>query len=565
MTSNRREKTRIARRPPEAITCIPTGVQKQLPEEEVYSQLAVTWRVTVIHDEHTGRSWPIAEGNNASPVKTRLESTLLEGFAARGVQLSGGERQRLERKDEGEVECRKPQESTPSRRPSERALSTVPQTCSSRSLPPKTNSAESLGALEGTSGPSSSSTRTARANGGTATASTVLGKYVHCILLNRLPGSRRHSPKAGPVTSQKPRTKGPASWSLLHPDPARPWSLRQPDTRRPCPFRTLPVELIEAVLEACFEGLETRKEHVEMVHTLNSVATWIRQILAGLPSVWAVIHPALPKQFTKRVISLSRSYPLSIQYVPMPAHSEGWQTFGVFIQLVGEARDRWDSLDGESEVSTTYNEQLGDSQPIRPFRLLDGKQGYLRRLELKNISYAFDPTSFTLFTSIDLMQGVCMSYQGVLDFLTSSCQLEELHRADLNFTDGPPRELWQPLVLPQLKQLMLADGVARVRMIKLYHSIRADNCERLTLKVRGVAEMDRPELVVVQQILETEAQRTLRFGHHEGSAPRSGKGVGAVHSFRLGFIGDALAHAMHFPGAIDQVLPLTPSQMELPG
>ncbi|KAG9020897.1 hypothetical protein FS837_007769, partial [Tulasnella sp. UAMH 9824] len=173
------------------------------------------WRVTVIHDEHTGRSWPIAEGNNASPVKTRLESTLLEGFAARGVQRSGGAWHRLERKDEGEVESRKLlQVDDHQNQPAPLSL----KQAAARSLPPETNSAESLGTLEGTSGPSSSSTRTARANGGTATASTVLGKYDPRDLDVVLP-------KLVQPPRKKPQTKGPASWSLLHPDPARPWSL----------------------------------------------------------------------------------------------------------------------------------------------------------------------------------------------------------------------------------------------------------------------------------------------------------------------------------------------------
>ncbi|KAG8932963.1 hypothetical protein FRC00_013853 [Tulasnella sp. 408] len=51
MTLKRGEKPRFAHRFAEAIACVPTGIQKQLTEEEVYSQLAAM-RVAIIHDEH---------------------------------------------------------------------------------------------------------------------------------------------------------------------------------------------------------------------------------------------------------------------------------------------------------------------------------------------------------------------------------------------------------------------------------------------------------------------------------------------------------------------------------
>ncbi|KAG8932961.1 hypothetical protein FRC00_013851 [Tulasnella sp. 408] len=588
MTLNRNDKTRIAHRLADAFTCIPTGNQGPLTKQEVYTQLGVSL-VSIIYDEHTGWSWVLADGQDAYLfLKSRLESESLQGYTTRKVQRSDGEWARLEQKLKAEIESRKRQENTSGT--SGRNNPAIPQPTASRSLPSQTNPAESLSALEGTNWPSSSSTSNVLGRSGWSIAdASVSHIFAHksTVSSQTVPqGPKVVPPLVRPKVAQPPRkkqrTKGPASWSLLQPDPARLWSLRQPDAKRPCPFKKLPVELIEAVLEECFEGLETRREHVEMAHTLDSVSTGIRQVLRGLPSLWAVIHPALPAQFTKRAISLSPSRPLSIEYVPKPAQSKGWQKFGVFIQLVEEARDRWDSLDvtvnpmslatliqaletpapilHSLRVSTTYTEQVDDSQPISPFRLLDGKQGYLRRLELNKTPCAFDPTPFTLLTSMILEEGVYTRYQDVLDFLTSCSQLEELHLADLNFTDGPPRELEQPLVLPQLKQLTLADGVARVGIIKLYHSIRADNCERLTLKVRGVAEMDRPELVerfvpVVQRILETESQTALRFSRHKNLSATFWEGAGAIHSFCLGFIGDALAHAMHFPSFINRVLP----------
>ncbi|KAG8901116.1 hypothetical protein FRC00_008988 [Tulasnella sp. 408] len=490
MTLNRGEKPRGARHLAEAITCIPTGIQKQITEEEVYSQLAVP-PATVIHDEHLGRPWLIAEGNNASRIETRLKSTPLEGFTTRAVQRSGGEWQRRERNVEEEIESRKPQESTSSRQPSERNHPAVPQPPRSRSLPSETNSAESLGALEGTSGPLSSSTPTASTNAGTATTSTVLEKYGSS-------GSPFRSPKGGPATSQEATYK------------------------RTCVMVITPTRANEAVVVAPTRRKEALPFQDASGRTDRGGPGDSERTRGDALYLGLVIYPALPKQFTPRAISLSRSHPLSIRYLPEPAQSKGWQKFGVFIQLdvtvnpmslatLTQALETPAPILHSLRVSTTYTEQVDDSQPISPFILLDGKQGYLRRLELNKTPCAFDPT---LLTSIHLMEGVCMRYQDVLDFLASSSQLEELHLADLKFTDGPPRELEQPLVLPQLKQLTLADGVERVGIIKLCHSIPADNCERLNLK-RFVP--------VVEQILETEAQTTLRFGRHKTPARRSGK------------------------------------------
>ncbi|KAG8907155.1 hypothetical protein FRC01_007788, partial [Tulasnella sp. 417] len=151
MTLNRIEKARIARSLAGALTCIPTEAQEQLTAEEVYSQLKIQ-PVSVIRDEHTGWSWLVAEGNEASLLKSRLKTTPLKGYITRKVENHGGERKRLEKKLEEDIESRR-----------------LPGTTSNLQAPERTPSP----ALGEPSGSSSLSTPPPSSGGGTTSTSNV--------------------------------------------------------------------------------------------------------------------------------------------------------------------------------------------------------------------------------------------------------------------------------------------------------------------------------------------------------------------------------------------------------
>ncbi|KIO31785.1 hypothetical protein M407DRAFT_217869 [Tulasnella calospora MUT 4182] len=330
MTLNRGEKARVARRLADAITCIPIEHHRRLTED-VYSQLGVTL-FSVIHDEHTGWSWLVAEGKNVSLIKSRLQSNLLKGFTTREVQDREGEWQRLEQKLEEEIESRKLQATSSSRRAPERTRSPVLQPTKSRPLKLATSSAELLDASGEPGGSSSSSTPIASSEKDTPATSTVLGTSTSSTVL------------------------------------------------------------------------------------------------------------------TTTAIDLSQPYPLSIEYVPKPERSKGgWQGVECFIQMVQEARDRWESVNATVNPKSALTRTLEDPAPLLrslrvsvtdagwlvdsprlggrsigpPFQLLGGKQMNLRHLKLQKTPRFFDPTPFTLLTSIVLVDGVRLKYQDVLDFLSS--------------------------------------------------------------------------------------------------------------------------------------------------
>ncbi|KAG8909320.1 hypothetical protein FRC01_007014, partial [Tulasnella sp. 417] len=203
-------------------------------------------------------------------------------------------------------------------------------------------------------------------------------------------------------------------------------------------------------------------------------------------------------------------------------------------------------------------------QADRRFQLLGGEQGNLRHLELRNTPCFFDPTPFILLTSLVLADRVRLKYQDVLDFLESCTQPEELRLADVKFIGAASHEREQPLTLPHLKQLELAERYARTEILNLYHSIPAMNCENLTLVVHGVEHLLGRKLVegvapVIQKTFETGDQTVLRFCYHQRENRASWEGVGKPSNgsracgFHLGFIGHGLQQAILFPEFINRV------------
>ncbi|KIO16496.1 hypothetical protein M407DRAFT_12791 [Tulasnella calospora MUT 4182] len=603
MTLNRGERAWVARRLANAITCIPIGhqKQKQLTEEEVYSQLSITYvrptrlawaklkdgapgfpfsLVSVIPDDHTGWSWLVADEKTTSLIKSRLQSKPLKGYTTREVQQREGEWHRLEQKLVEDIESRKLQATSSSRRASERTRSPVPQPTKSRPPELETSSTELLAAYGEPSGSSSSSTSIASSEKDTPATPTVIGT-------SNSHGSDSVSQNLVTLHHKKQRTE---LSSPLSPSPTLPSS----------PFDKLPFEMIAIILKLCFNGLESPRAHLRMLHNFHWVGGPIRRVLSRLPTLWTTIHPASSTVFITTAIDLSQSYPLSIEYVPKPERSKGgWQGVECFIQMVQEARDRWESVNAtvnpksfaaltralekpapllrSLRVSVTDagwvldSPRLGGRSIGTPFQLLGGKQGNLRHLKLQNTPCFFDPTPFTLLTSIVLADGVRMRYQDVLNFLSNSTQLEELGLVDVKFIGVPPHELEQPLLLPDLKQLVLGERLGENGILNLFHSIRATNCDNLSLEVQGVEQLLGQKLVesvapIIRKTFETDNATILHFRHHQRLNAVSWEGAGEGDrpcGFRLGFIGDGLAQAIVFPDFVNRVLPLVGGACEI--
>ncbi|KAG8903562.1 hypothetical protein FRC01_009157, partial [Tulasnella sp. 417] len=283
MTLNKGERARVARRLADAITCIPTDNHDQLTEETVYSQLKIQ-PVSVIHDEHTGWTWLVAEGNEASLLKSRLQTTPLKGYITRGVEDHEEERKRLEQKLEDEIKSRKLQEAA--------SNLLVQGTTSSLQAPEQTQTH----AFGEASGSSSSSTPAPCSEGGTPATSTDLGT------------DNLQSLNASPKLVRPPQKKQRVEVLPLSSSPAPGSTGPTP----PSPFDILPVEIIITILRLCLDRMESMTDRLRTLHTLYCVGGPFRRVLSGLPFLWTTIHPALTAHFTTIAMTLSEEYPLSI-------------------------------------------------------------------------------------------------------------------------------------------------------------------------------------------------------------------------------------------------------------
>ncbi|KAG9043690.1 hypothetical protein FS837_009241 [Tulasnella sp. UAMH 9824] len=541
--------------------------------------------VSVIHDQDTGWSWLVAEGKNVSVLKSRLRSRPLKGYTTREVQQQDGEKERLQQKLEAEITSRKRASSSPQAR--ERTRSSVSPLAESCPRPLGTNSSELLDGFEESIGAASSSPSTAIAEGSTPSTSIVLGTSTSTVLGT----SDAHVIKTALLNLSPPPHKKQRTEGLV---------VSPPLIDESHPFNELPFEIIAAIMRSCFDGLETPAARLHMLRTLYWVGRTLQRVLSELPSLWTTIHPAAPPLFITTAINHSKSFPLSIEYVPRPVRSGGWQTLERFFRQVEGTRDRWETVNlavypnslasltqalespapllRSLRISVVGAGWLNDSQRLaerviwaqadQPFRLLGGDQGNLRHLELQNVPCLFDPTPFTLLTSLSLAAGVRLKFQDVLDFLTKSTQLEEFRLVDAKLIDVTPHELAERLVLPHLKRLVLVDRAETSGITTLYHSIKANNCENLNLEVRGVQEMWDPRLVesiapVVRKAFEAETRSTLRFSRYKRFDATAWEGTSATHGFRVGLIGDAFAQVVALSDFINRVLPLAGGATEV--
>ncbi|KAG8941334.1 hypothetical protein FRC04_004614 [Tulasnella sp. 424] len=603
MVLNRNERARVATRLEDSITCVPIGHQQRLTENEVHLQLEVA-RVVIHYDEQTGWSWLRGEDQYAASLKTQVKSKSLKGFTTREVQRHGGEWNRLKEKLEEEIESRKALQSSQLDQ-AELSPASTPSphlpTEADRSSEPVTT----LGTTLGEDGPSVASESSAPSSP-SARHSPV--RTFPGVTRSGVSDGKTQVSKSVAPPPKRPRTDAKSEGSTSVPTSLRSGPStppRQPGP--PSPFDKLAFEMITAILKLCFKGVESTRDHLRILHTLYWVGGPIRHVLSQLPSLWTKLHPTSSILFSTTVMERSRDHHLSIEYHPKSERSKSsWQGFERYIRLVEEARDRWESVNisvhpksfgvltqafeipapilhslrlsvsstGYSNDSPLLVERPLSTQVGRSFQLLGGEQGNLRRLEIRNAPCIFDPKPFGLLTSLVLADGVRISYENLLVFLATSTQLQQLSLADVKFVAVEPHELDQPIVLSHLKQLVLKEEVERTGIIDLYHSIRATNCEKLSLEVQGVDHLLGPKLVegvapVIRKTFETQNQTVLRFRYHHRLNAASWEGEGESNngghlcSFHLGFIDDGLAQAIIFPDFASRVLPLVGGSTEI--
>ncbi|KIO15885.1 hypothetical protein M407DRAFT_235064 [Tulasnella calospora MUT 4182] len=331
--------------------------------------------------------------------------------------------------------------------------------------------------------------------------------------------------------------------------------------RPPFPrFDDMPFEILAHILRLYFEEIDSPEVYVETLHKLYWLGRHPRDVINKLPELWTKVHPVSPSGFTIYSLHQFPSQAVSIYYNPKPeghecsaASREPWQDLQRFLRLVKPQRPRWermtmvvtpDSLPALTTVLESPAPQLRSlsvtvtdapwSNPLalpmapslraqvdRSLNLLEGKQGNLQHLELKNVPCRFNPSAFVGLISLSLAEGTRTRYTEVIAFLESSTNLRTLHLVNVRWLDHmrTPSMNAEGLSLPQLKELTLVESLEHTGMTNLLYLIKIQTCNRLYLRTLATVELLGQRLAekvvpIVRRTLTVQLRTSLDIRHH---------------------------------------------------
>ncbi|KAG8988975.1 hypothetical protein FRB90_002463, partial [Tulasnella sp. 427] len=310
---------------------------------------------------------------------------------------------------------------------------------------------------------------------------------------------------------------------------------------------------------------------------------------AEMKHLWTQFHPAFSPQFTQITIDRSQCFPLSIEYTPKPDGLESsWPGFERFFELVGQKRDRWETLTAIVTPQEVANlvETLENAAPrlrslnisvtstlpdniwrvLSYLQLLGGGSANLKDLKICGIPYLLNPNIFTQLASLSLTDGVRLTHNDFMSFLQASrTRLQELELIDIKFVGRRSEPRQHPIVLEKLQRLVLREMDASIGVAELYYAILATKRTCLYLEVSGMEPFGQSKFIhyiapVIQKTLKALNRSTLRFRHHRVLDTTSWEGGGEPTSancgpsFRIVSHGDGELQGEVFPGFLSRVL-----------